>query len=416
MSLPSYAYEVWLGCTKIPKSSIDRPEAWTITQKGITGTNVNIGGLSESDLLTPIGSLEESIDGYTRLINQANWNSFFSLLNPLARKGMDPLARTTFYSPDALSNDRFTLKDRLDIGFKRARDNGFEVGYMLPYANSKEDPEDGVGFSGEELRQMRHYLDSVSPFVKIPIIENKRAYYKDRFWAQYEEKSAYIDAYLLEAEPEKFYNDRGNRQTLLRILLNDEKFNDKLLIFQLPQNPNTAGDEATHYDAVRKFIVWLGDNYGREFLKSNRVKFLITAYSPAIPFLPELNDDGSRYKNTITGIIASLIEQEPLFSGRLKNADGTERIPTNDDAVNTLRDVSAITGVNNFKFNNSMSVYPNPNTTGTYNLSKPASWTLYDSYSRFIKKGEGTEVIIENQNSGFYFIQTENEILKIILN
>lgn len=339
LTAPAQAYEVWLGCTKIPRTAVTRPETWENARAGITGTNLNTQGFVKKNLTNPIVKGEENL-------TKRDWEQFFAALPTQARRGMKPIARsaiTNKYAPD-----KPTIEQKLLSIFEGKEDAyGYEIGGLLPYSSRlHEDKQyDPVNFSTEELATIRNWLNTYKQgkYKDVKIIDNIGLFNKREFIQGLSTRGKFIDAYLFEAAPEKFYEDNGNRQDMLKTFLSDSRLSAKDLIFQIPISPWKHEHEkgATNYQMLRSFLVWLGENFGYEFLKSDRVKFLITTYSPTIPFYPELSADESEYQNTITGIVLSLIEQESLFTRADKNADGSPRIPTMADAHSYHRTIES---------------------------------------------------------------------------
>lgn len=332
---PAGGYELWLGCTKIPRTAATRPELWMNVRGGITGTNLNLTGFNKRDLTKPVVKGEQSM-------GRKDWQKFFAGLSPDARRGLFPIPRSQIENKDR--PDRPTIEEKLEMVFGKNHKNfGYEIGGLMPYSsrvneNKKFDP---IDFSTEELARIRRWLNTHQRgrYRDVKIVENIRLFRKKEFLDGLNDRGKLIDAYLFEAAPDKFYEDRGNRKQMLKTFLTDPRLTGKDIIFQIPigswKHEHEKG--ANNYEMLRHFIVWLGDNFGHEFLRSDRVKILITTYYPTIPFYPELSPDGRQYQNTMTGIILSLIEQEPLFTGMLKNSDGSPHHPTKNDAYNAAR-------------------------------------------------------------------------------
>lgn len=60
-----------------------------------------------------------------------------------------------------------------------------------------------------------------------------------------------------------------------------------------------------------------------------------------------------------------------------------------------------------------LEVYPNP-AVNQITLSKPCVWKLIDAYGRELLNGNGTEVDLSMYASGIYFIQVDQQILKVV--
>lgn len=332
-------YELWLGCTKVPEVAAPRPESWENARAGITGTNLNLTGFNKRNRNNPVAKGEENL-------KKGQWRKIFAAMPEAARKGMMPIARsavTNQYAPDKPS-----IEEKLLLVFDPKNDGyGYEIGSLLPYASRLHEDKkyDPVSYSTQELARIRTWLDTheQGKFKDVKIVTNLRLFRKKQFMKELATRGKYIDSYLFEAEPDKYYNNAGNRQDMLKAFTTDRQLKTKDIIFQIPISPWDYENEkgATNFQMVRNFVVWLGDKYGHEFLRSDRVKFLITTYDPTIPFYPELSADKEAYQNTITGIVLSLIEQEALFTGLEKTSDGKPRKPTRADAYSSARGASS---------------------------------------------------------------------------
>lgn len=411
----SSAYELWLGCTKIPKASIDKPGTWDMARSSITGTNLNLVSFNSRDADNPIANAEETMGSGNTKEKVDNWNVFFDRLSEIAKSGMAPIARTQVEYEGG--PERPTIEERLESEFLQAEKFGYKIGSLMPYA-SKLGEEPGnptIIFSNDDLRRIREWLDSDPETAGVKIITNLRLFNKNSFLADLEDRGQYIDSYTFEAAPEKFYEDRGNRQAMLETFINNPLLQDKDIIFQIPLSIWEYEDEpgATNYQIVRNFMKWLGDEYGTEWLQSDRVKFLITTYSPPIPFYPEVSQNERLYRNTQTGLMLSLIEQEPLFAGRLKNPDGSVKRPTKAKAYSYKRTVDIITDVedDDDEFETFYAA-PNP-TIGQLTLSLSVAWRLFNLQGTEVNEGFGRDVDMGLLPNGIYVLIADDRSIRI---
>lgn len=301
-AMQSFGYEVWIGTPSTPKSAATDPAAWQMVAQQAGGLNINLAPGRDT------GTGEETAnarDWRTILSQYQNRNRNFV---PIPRSAFGPTGRNAGKVLTDSVNDRLAHGTRF----------GYGVDNIMIYDNAV----DGANFNWtfDELQAMRTYLDSLGR-QDVGIIYNARNYaLRVRQFCAH----PLVTGVLLEADPAKWFDNAGNRQTLLQWLWTTPSVANKKLIFQVPTN------SSTYYQDVRALLVWLyHEQMSPEFMRSNRVVFLLASYN-RYAFAPETQSNGRQYSNSMTGTVLSLIEQRALFEGRI-------RPPTMTDANNTAR-------------------------------------------------------------------------------
>lgn len=65
-------------------------------------------------------------------------------------------------------------------------------------------------------------------------------------------------------------------------------------------------------------------------------------------------------------------------------------------------------------FFNSLNIYPNPNSTGVFNIKKSYSWEVYSILGENILKGKGQTIDLSDFSKGIYIIKTEHSVNKVL--
>ncbi len=334
------AYQVWTSGTKMPRAVVTSPEVSENTLKLVEGLNLNFAALDPDDGPFAEGELP---------MRAEDWEKYFAALKPSARNGFQPFSRTGVYHP-VLRINRPTLEEKFNDFFK-PNNLGYAIGTLMPYGNDY----DGVvyNYTKEEIQWMRTWLDTTDggKYKFVRLARNVRNF------AGTERKQDIADGiaaslyqtHVFEARPDHFYDDVGSRQAMLDYFFKstDPKVLKQQLIFQIPlftygpwEIPAEPGADA--YQMVRNFVVWITEKWGCEVLRGDRVVFQITNYSNNVPFYPELDPkNNKKYYNSALGVTLSLLEQEDLFTGMLKNNDGSQRKPTKADAYSYVRTVGS---------------------------------------------------------------------------
>lgn len=92
----------------------------------------------------------------------------------------------------------------------------------------------------------------------------------------------------------------------------------------------------------------------------------------------------------------------------------------NDNGCNVTHDftisLATITATDEFdKKDHSVSVYPNPSSTGVFQLSAYMSWAVFNAQGTLIDAGKGLRVDLSGRHEGVYFLNTESDSFKLIV-
>jgi hypothetical protein len=299
------AYEVWMGTSKTPGSAATYTNTWSRAADQVEGLNIN--------------RAPNEIDPATK----AEWQTVFSFIRH-ADNGFGPIPRSAFESD---RHPNTTLEDLLDSKFAEAVEYGFGLNLIMFYNNAVDT--NNYSWTTNEVQRMRDHLDATG-HTNVGLMWNARLYNNDnRDWCE----NPLVTDVLLEANPSKWFDNTGNRQTLLQWLWTNSVTASKKLVFQIP------GDSPEVYGEVRRLVYWLGnDLMSWDFLRSPRVVFTPVTYDN-MPFYPELHAP-DQYTNSSTSLVLSLLEQRDLFEAR------TRVITTNEVlsfARNTPPTISSIT-------------------------------------------------------------------------
>lgn len=82
-----------------------------------------------------------------------------------------------------------------------------------------------------------------------------------------------------------------------------------------------------------------------------------------------------------------------------------------DRLIFTRRVVSGVNG----QINNSLQIFPNPSSSGLFQISKDTQWTAYDLLGSPIKNGETKTVDLSDQNKGIYLIKFNGLTERIVI-
>lgn len=327
------AYEVWTSRTKVPRSAITSPETSKNLRKLIHGHNTNSSTFRPKDKKNQQGDLP---------MRASDWKKFFSQTNQKGRRGLVPIPRTHVAHPD-LKKTIPSIEKRLRLILEKPN-VGQTPAIIMPYDNNKnEKKENGLYiWTDEELKTVRHFLNTFKKgkYRNVKVGNNLRNWSIQGPGIRTKAKAKVIDLIVFEGHPEHFYEDAGKRRTALDFLLRSKEPEIERLqvMFQIPLGPwKTKQDPgADAYQIVRRFVVWIGERYGYEALRGDKIIFQLTTYGTSYKYVPELRNQQT-YADTIYGICISLIEQEQLFTGTLKNGDGSVRKPTKEDAYSYQR-------------------------------------------------------------------------------
>lgn len=75
---------------------------------------------------------------------------------------------------------------------------------------------------------------------------------------------------------------------------------------------------------------------------------------------------------------------------------------------------ATITGSESISKELVLSVYPNPNNSGVFNLSRPCNWEVYNTLGQSISTGNGSKINLTNYPYGIYMVKTEEGFVKLL--
>jgi hypothetical protein len=139
------------------------------------------------------------------------------------------------------------------------------------------------------------------------------------------------------------------------------------------------------------------------------------------PVVFTLKLDGIQYANTFKheALTFTKLDEDRVFGfdenplSLVKEGSGTITLPplsinrvNLNDVVTSVQDKNLI--------NNGLIIYPNPNETGVFKLSKTGKWTVYNLLGEMVLEGKGSLVDLSTFNKGIYLLQLGSEIKKLI--
>ncbi len=367
------AYEVWFAPCKAPNSIAKKPEDWKILAESVTGMNANFAPPSKA----------ERPGGYA-------WKQAIARLKKANKMAIEPFPYNSFkpedYSPDSDSN-------RLTAAFNRAKSWGYTIRYVMVYdqpdtvdaeGNSpkrekkkakfagkskrkdkkggKADQEDDevieeieeeedddekiegkrmagggtrVGlWKGSDFQLVRDWLDAHG-HKDVGLMYNCRSDSRKQNL-----KHPAIAAGLNEGSVSKWISGQSGRHELLKWVSTEPGVRDKPFIFHLTLHHDFNSESGGAYAKTRQFIRSIGKDILKStaWLQGSNVVIMPMSYKDfpeTFPFLPEL-ENNSTYGNSFAGLILSLIEQEPLFTGR------NGKIISEEQCKSRVRDTSTL--------------------------------------------------------------------------
>ncbi|WP_418262565.1 T9SS type A sorting domain-containing protein [Flavobacterium faecale] len=205
---------------------------------------------------------------------------------------------------------------------------------------------------------------------------------------------------------------------------------------------NSGGNEFLYYtvEFADSGKYHIDVNYGHSNANPRAIKFELL--DVAFANIPVVLADGSLIRTNITGVggssvlysnangeIINPVTDRPATAASDINgntiqfdvAAGTYviKVTTINNGPNYVwfkfvRDGNATTlGVNDFGANNSINVYPNPSSTGVFNIGESAKWEAYSALGTKVASGEGSEVNLSAAAKGIYFIKTAKGTTKV---
>lgn len=323
-ALPASAYDVWMGMPYTPKDSAAKIAQWDLTAEGVTGLNVNL-----SDVQRPSQDRNST----------ATWSASIAEYTTGRSNAMKPIPRTTFsYTDDDVVYDRGTIAERLTDIFQAESTYGHTLTSLMLYANKLlEDPDNAtITFTAAEMAEIRAWLDDPTngSHADVKLYWNVR---NNGLVERIKAEDPNIDGIVMEAAPDLWFANAGNRQTFLKWAVTNSVTQLKPLVFQIPLT-SIVDDSLSPYEETRKLIRWFSSPAmlgSTDFIRRDDVHIMPIAYKPTLLFYPEMNAPENEYVDSMTGLALSLIEQKELFEGR-----GAGGLITEAQAVSFARSVT----------------------------------------------------------------------------
>ncbi|MFC7336055.1 hypothetical protein ACFQY0_02605 [Haloferula chungangensis] len=300
MSCASAAgYQVYTALPYMPTDAAQNASLWKGVAAKSQGLNLNTSDTQAAKRNSP-----------------ETWKATVSTYQKARTRGMIAIPRTSWNF--GKSTKKGTLEDRLAKQFKQENKLDAEIRWVMLYGSQpgEDRSKDAYGYTRQEIQRARVWLDKLEKGGHSPVrlcwnVRNSSKDEKDKC------EDPNVDAVLIEGSPEKWYDNKGKRQEFLKWVTTNPKTRTKPLIFQVPFNRSPGEEDIFH--ELRRFVWWISSDCmmgSAELLRRNDVIILPITYNAKVPFLPETNEAGNRYQNTLAGAALSLIEQRPFFEGR----------------------------------------------------------------------------------------------------
>ncbi len=406
------AYEVWIGLHCTPKNAGSNPAQWSITASKVEGLNCNlaagkpaIGTPNENDI--PCVSLTD----WGNIVNKYSVSARRVSLIEIPRSSWYHELRTTMPVLDKYLSNRFSEADKV----------GYNITRIMFYENRLGSTGPIYKWTNAEIQSLRDWLNS-NGHSDVRLIWNTRGNSNAEHTMC---ENPLVDDIMIESSAEYVAANTGNIQSLPPWIWSNPLLSTKKLIFQIPLQNDPYGNP-NGYQNLRRLIVWYGQKMAAAFMQSPRVVFMPVTYNggtdialskkATFAFYPEI-ESSTKYSNTLTGVVLSLIEQREMFELR-------SELPTNEDADSFERKSS--THVFNPKstseIEKAIKIYPNPVSTDKvfFDLSSiniPCNSIEMISISGCILKSVATqekkiEFSMKDFEAGTYFLRFgfENQI------
>jgi hypothetical protein len=302
------AFQVFTALPYMPPDAAENLKLWKEIAAKSQGLNLNTSDTQATDRNTP-----------------ATWKATVSNYQHAGKNGMAAIPRTSWNFGKV--TNKGTLEERLEKQFKQERKLNAKIGWVMLYGSQpgEDRSKDAYNYTREDIQRTRVWLDRLEKDGHPPVrlCWNVRNSSKD----EHEKcQDPNVNAILIEGSPDKWYENRGRRQEFLKWVTTTPETRGKPLIFQVPFNQSPKDEDL--YFELRKFVSWLSSDKmmgNTDLVRRDDVVFLPITYNAKVPFLPETNETGDQYQNTLAGAALSMIEQKGLFEGR-SNPPLTEQV------------------------------------------------------------------------------------------
>jgi len=281
----SFGYKVWLGTHQWDGVAAQNLDQWDMALEKIEGINYVFN--------------DKRTDKKATL---AEWRTMVRQIDHSVHE-MAEIARSQFTPAK-----NFSMSSRLQQEFDIVEGRGGEINVLMLY----DEASDGIvyNWTEDEFQDVRDWLDSHG-HRDVTLSFDVRAN-GDRFKAL--ARNPLIDEILIEASATKWVDNENGLHTVLKDFWTDPRTNYKPIYFQIPRSEDNAN--YNQYQETRRALKTINELMGDDFMRSDRVGFIICNYSDRLDTYPETSNNDTRYVNSKSGIALSLIEQRPIFEGR----------------------------------------------------------------------------------------------------
>lgn len=306
------AYEVWMGTHLAPSAMASDLASWSSLAPRLDGVNINRAP-HDTDPAT-----------------NADWRTIIAQFTKAASTGttMSEIPRSEVSKVPAEVNELAfpAIDESLTKTFSFENAFGYELDVLMFYDNATtyQGVEYLYSWTTIEVQHVRDWLDA-NGHADVKLMYNVRNNsHANRNWAT----NPLVEYVMIEASTTSFLNNTNGQITFIQWFWTNPATANKRLVLQIPRTQ----DSNTQYEGTRRVVQMLGTilGYGENGIRSNRLVFLPVTYNDLFPYIPE-TDSPTLYKDTLTGICLSLLEQRNLFEGRLAT------LPTVADADSLVR-------------------------------------------------------------------------------
>ena len=289
------AYEVWMGTHLSTHTMATTPADWSLTASKLEGININRAPHDTDPATT------------------ADWQSMLPRYTNAGSKMVEMARSEPTKNPALVDELAFpAIAAELTQKVQEARNYGFSFNILMFYdeTGTYQGTDYLYEWTNTEVQYLRDWLDSNGlPDVKLMWNVRNNSTRNQQMAA-----NPVVDMVEIEASTTALLANTNNQVTFFTWFWNNPATVNKRIALQIPRTL----DSITQYAGTRRVAQMLGGiiGYGDAGMRSSRLVFLPVTYNDNYPYIPEFNSPTS-YKNTLTSICLSLIEQRDLFEGRL---------------------------------------------------------------------------------------------------
>jgi len=285
----SFGYNVWLGTHQWDGDGAYNLDQWDRAIENIDGVNYVL--------------LDSRVD---KRADAAEWRTMIAEIDQ-SIPGMAEIARSQY-----MPGKNISLDSRMRNEFATVEGKGGEIDIIMMYDEER----DGTiyYFTAADFQEVRDWLDNNGE-AHVKLSFNVRAG-GGSFLPRAREPL--IDEILIEANATKWVNDDNNLHYALQYFSTHPSTDYKPVRLQIP---GSADRNYTPYQETRRAIKTIKELMGDEYMRSDQLSFIICDYSDNLGLYPETANNDTAYVNSKSGIVLSLMEQRPIFEGRVGVVD-----------------------------------------------------------------------------------------------